>query len=202
MLRMNQTTARSYYDLHIHSRGSQDSQLPVKWIITRCAELGLAGFAVTDHDVLTKVKCSYPELLAIPGEEVSTSEGHVLALGISEQISVGLSPLETIELIHDQGAVAIASHPFSSKEGFPGLGDHAYGLDLDGLEVTNPKAHVDNSRARKVAGSLGIAKVGGSDAHTIDMIGKGLTVLGDGAETVDDLLSAVRKRKSDGILRV
>lgn len=193
---------RARYDLHIHSQGSLDSGLSVKRIITRCAELGLAGFAVTDHDVFTRVACPYPDLLAIPGEEVTTAEGHVLAIGINDSIPAGLSPSETIELIHDQGAVAIASHPFSSKEGFPGLGDLVYDLNLEGLEVTNPKGHVDNRRARRVAGALGVARVGGSDAHKIEMIGKGVTVLRERVGSVDDFLTVVRKRQTDGILKL
>jgi len=72
---------RAYYDLHIHSQSSQDSDLSVKRIITRCAELGIAGFAVCDHDVFTRVTCHYPDLLAIPGEEVSTADGHILLSG-------------------------------------------------------------------------------------------------------------------------
>jgi len=82
------------------------------------------------------------------------------------------------------------------------LEDLVHDLDLDGMEVTNPKRHVDNRRARRVAGTLGIARVGGSDAHEIGMIGKGVTILRERAESVDDLLDSVRKRHTDGILKL
>ena len=191
----------AHYDLHIHSHRSPDSRVPVKRIITRATELGLAGFAVTDHDLYTKVNCPYPDLLAIPGTEVSTLDGHILGIGINEAVPENLSPGETVDLIHEQDALAIASHPFSTMEWYPGLGDLVYELELDGLEVTNPKSFVNNRLARKVAGSMGFARVGGSDAHTIESIGTGVTVLNERVDSVDDFLAQVRKRKTDGMLR-
>jgi len=192
---------RMYLDLHIHSERSMDSRISVKQIITRCIELGLAGFSVTDHDQFSNVQSPYPDLLAIPGSEISTVDGHILALGINEPFPSFIDAAETIDLIHEQGALAIASHPFSSKEEFPGLGDLVYDLKLDGLEITNPKGHIDNKRARKVANTLSIAKVGGSDAHDLLSIGIGLTVLREPVETVDDFLAEVRGGRTDGLLR-
>ena len=191
----------AHYDLHIHSQASWDSKISVKELLTRALELGLAGLAATDHDQFTRVESPYPELLLIPGEEVSTLEGHILALGINETIPPWLTPEETVELIHAQGALAVASHPFPTKEGYPGLLDKVYELDLDGLEVTNPKDFVDNRQARAAAKAMNVAKLGGSDAHRLEAVGTGLTVLRERAETVDDFLLEVRKKRTDGMLR-
>ncbi len=192
----------AHYDLHIHSQRSFDSRIPLKQLGARALELGLAGFAVTDHDLYTCHRSPYPGLLVIPGEEVSTLEGHILALGINEEIPPWLSPEETIDLIHGQGALAVASHPFSSKEGYPGLGEKVYELSLDGLEVTNPKRHVDNKQARKAAATMGVTKVGGSDAHRLEDVGQGVTVLREPVETVDDFLDIVRRGHCDGVTKL
>lgn len=201
MMRYRQNMNLSHYDLHIHSMHSFDSSISVKQIITRALDVGLSGIAITDHDRLTRINESHPELLVIPGSEVSSDEGHILAIAINESIPSWLSAEETIELIHEQGALAIASHPFSSMEAYPALGDVVYDLKLDGLEVTNPKSYVNNRRARKTAGTLGMARVGGSDAHDIHSIGIGTTVLEQPVETVDDFLVEVRAKRCDGLLR-
>ncbi len=190
-----------YVDLHIHSHKSRDSRCSVKEIITRCIDIGLVGFAITDHDRFTEVKSPYPDIMAIPGIEISTSDGHILAIGIHEIIPDNLTANETVDLIHEQDAVAIASHPFSSKENFPGLGDLVHEVKLDGIEISNPKKHINNRLARKVAGSIGLSKLGGSDAHDIESIGMGVTVLRDKIYSVDDLINLIRKGKTDGLLR-
>lgn len=190
-----------YVDLHIHSNRSRDSRCSVKQIITKCIDIGLAGFAITDHDTFTKVNSPYQDIIAIPGMEISSIDGHILAIGINEQIPENLIASQTVDLIHEQGALAIASHPFSSKEKFPGLGDLVYDLDLDGIEISNPKKHINNKLARRVAVSLEVSKVGGSDAHDLDSIGNGVTVLQDNIYSIDDLINQIRKGKTDGLIR-
>lgn len=189
------------YDLHIHTIASGDSSISVKELLTRALELGLAGLAVTDHDQLTKVASPYKELLLIPGEEVSTLEGHILALGIYETVPPWLTPEETVELIHEQGAVAVPSHPFPRTDGYPGLLDKVYELNIDGLEVTNPKDFVDNKQARAAAKAMDVARLGGSDAHRLEAVGAGVTLLREPVETVDDFLREVRKKRTEGLLR-
>lgn len=45
------------------------------------------------------------DLVIIPAMEVSTTKGHIVALGISEEIPKKISPEETIELIRVQGGL-------------------------------------------------------------------------------------------------
>jgi hypothetical protein len=158
---------RYLYDLHLHSDRSHDSVIGSKVMFTRIREIGLNGFAITDHDLLTKVRSPYDDILVIPGIEVTIEDinAHILAIGIQGPLDPGLDVLESIEMIHDLNGVAVAPHPFSSKDGFPALGDLIFDLkDLDGIEVTSPRDHVDNMLARRVAGKLNLAKIGGSDA--------------------------------------
>jgi hypothetical protein len=53
----------------------------------------------------------------ILGSEVSTADGHLLALGIDKDVKKGMKAEETVEIIKDQGGVAIAAHPFRLRSG-------------------------------------------------------------------------------------
>jgi predicted metal-dependent phosphoesterase TrpH len=44
--------------------------------------------------------------------EVSSRDGHIVALNVSELIPKSLSAVETVERIHKAGGVAIACHPY------------------------------------------------------------------------------------------
>ncbi len=39
-------------------------------------------------------------------------KGHIVALGITEEVEMGKSPENTIEQIRSQGGIAIVPHPF------------------------------------------------------------------------------------------
>ncbi|MGA1848468.1 MAG: PHP domain-containing protein [Thermoplasmatota archaeon] len=195
---------KQYFDLHIHSDRSGDSVISPKSILVKAREYGLSGIAVTDHDELTIIRSPYPDLIIVPGMEITVKDlnVHVLALGITEAVRTDLSLLETIDMIHDLDGIAGAPHPFSGKEGFPGMGDLVYEIDtLDAIEVTSPRPHVDNLLARKASLTMGLARIGGSDAHHPDEIASGLTMVRENVESVDDLMMLVKKRRTDGILR-
>lgn len=194
-----------YFDLHVHSKNSFDSSISIPMVFSRARQEGLKGIAITDHDFLTWTSSPYPDLLFIPGIEIRVREinGDIIALGIQEEISPSLSLPEIIENIHDQAGVAIVPHPFSSIPGFPSLGENIYNVSqlLDGIEVTSPKSHVDNKRAKREGRKLGLAQVGGSDSHRAEHIGRGVTIIKDAIESVDELLEAIRKKKTRGEVR-
>ena len=49
----------------------------------------------------------------IVGEEISTREGHMLALFIEKRIPADLSIERSIDLVHEQGGLAIVAHPLN-----------------------------------------------------------------------------------------
>jgi hypothetical protein len=117
--------SRLFADIHVHTNGSDGISSP-KAKVKRALRRGLSTVAITDHDTLDPslraLDYAVAHQLAIdvlPGEEVSTREGHILALGITERILPGLRVEETIAKIRAQpGAVAIVAHP-----GLPALGE-------------------------------------------------------------------------------
>jgi len=186
-------------DLHIHSTYSRDGTASPKEIVLKCKELGLDGLAITDHNAIQgsmdAVKLAELEgLLVVRGVEISTINGHVLAYGISELIPKGLSIHETIDKIHESGGVAVAAHPVRFPSGI-GLELASYSK-FDAIEVLNGgNSRRSNLRAARLAESLRRPVTAGSDAHSVEEIGKSYVVL-EGPQTEKDVLDALRSGRA------
>ena len=188
-------------DLHIHSIYSHDATTTVRAILKQAADVGLDVLAVTDHDEirgsLEAVKLA-PEygLEAIPGAEVSTKDGHLVALFIQTLPPAGMSIVETLIHIGNQGGIAIAPHPFNnlpnslSMEAVLGAlaNPRAKGA-LRGIETHNMGTQNFDKVARKIAVYLPLAKIAASDAHIYWAVGAGRTEFP--GKTAQDLRTAL-----------
>jgi predicted metal-dependent phosphoesterase TrpH len=192
---------RFLFDMHLHCTNSPDSRLLPKSAMTRARELGLRGLSFTDHDHLTVIRSPFDDLLLVPGAELSTDWGDLLAIGISELPPAGRPVPDIIDNIHRQGGVAVVPHPFCEDLRAICMNERVLDvIDLvDGLEVTSPKGSVDNPKARRLAIKHGKAIVGGSDAHSVEAMGWGFTACDSG--TVDGLLKAIRAARTDAFIR-
>jgi len=185
------------FDLHIHSECSSDSSLTVDEILKQAVERGLDGIAICDHNrvegslrAIERARELNLALLMIPGMEVSTSEGHVIVLGIRENIQPELSCMDTIRITRQKGGVSIAAHPF--KKG--GIG--YYAKETDAIETFNSRCMLgENAIAKDLAQALGKPEVGGSDSHILATIGIGYTEI-DADPNVESVLSAIREGKT------
>lgn len=188
-------------DLHNHTRHSPDSKVEPADLVHRTRELGLDGLAITDHNTLAGVPAALeaaralPGLLVVPGMEVSTSEGHVLALGISGPIPRDLTAVETVERIVAVGGVAVAAHPHRF---WSGLGEQAtVSAKFAAYEVRNARTlRGANDRADLLAGRQGVGRTGGSDAHFLYEHGSAWTVFDGGPSSVDDVLQELGAGKT------
>jgi predicted metal-dependent phosphoesterase TrpH len=196
-------------DTHVHSEASYDGHEPVELLLEHAADIGLDGIVVTDHDVVDaslRAARLAPEygLVGIPGVEVSTAHGHLLALGV-EEMPPRRAPLgETAAWVRERGGVAIVPHPFQrSRHGIKRrhlerelTGDER---DVDAVEVYNSWLFTGykNRRARRFAAEHGYPGVAGSDAHKVPYVGRAyteVTVDRPRAEiTGDDVLAAIRE---------
>lgn len=187
-------------ELHAHTHHSRGTKIlydgiePPEVMVKRAKQLGLGAIAITDHNTTLGLKEAIAAgkkhgVLVIPGEEINSRNGHTLALGIQETIRPGLSVQETVDLIHAQGGIAIAVHPFDIKH--DGLREKA--KICDAIEVFNGINidRISNIRSRKFAEKHDMIKVAGSDAHTAAMVGSGLIVTD--AIDVDGVLKSIRK---------
>jgi predicted metal-dependent phosphoesterase TrpH len=110
-------SARSGYaiDFHVHTRYSIDSLTPPRLAIEVARRRGLDGIAVTDHDTvegaLEAVRANpYPDFLVIPGIEVKSDAGDVIALHVREQVHSRRFD-DVIAEIHELGGVVYLPHP-------------------------------------------------------------------------------------------
>jgi predicted metal-dependent phosphoesterase TrpH len=160
--------------LHIHSQYSPDSRSKPERIVKRALELGLGAIAVTDHNSwkgwLATSEISPKELLIVPGAELSTERGDLLALFVREEVRTNTFA-EAVDAIHNQGGLAVVPHPGAS----PRLRNEDISL-ADGLEIFNATlSRKANGRAELLAKELGKPGIASSDAHLISEIGNGRT---------------------------
>ncbi len=184
-------------DVHIHTCCSDGAASPNE-VARVLAASSLAVAAVTDHDTVggaLRVREALagrgPEIVI--GCEVSSADGHVLALFVERDVPVGRSARETVELIHERGGLAVAVHPY-----FPvhSVGDLAARLPFDAIEVANgtPLGEMANRLARRRLAHLGRAALGGSDAHLLREIGHVRTLFP--GRTAADLRSAIERAET------
>jgi len=189
-------------DPHIHSIYSGDATPKPAQIINRSKKIGLDAIAIADHNTIKgsqeamKIAEKMDDILVIPAMEVTTSKGHIVALGITEEVEMGKSPEDTIEQIRSQGGIAIVPHPFVRYR--EGLCDYVKDLDLDAIETLNSRYifGISNWRARKLAKKRGIPQIGSSDAHFLGAIGSCVTEL-KADLTTDSVIKAILSGKTN-----
>lgn len=193
------------YDFHIHSKYSRDSRTLLKDILRTATDKNLNGIAICDHDevkgglkALEIVKANpkkYGDFVVIPGTEVSTSKGHVLVLGVTENIPSFMTPEETTDYARDLNALSIIAHPFrKSAHGIGYLG----GSGADAAETFNSKCITNgsNKKAKKEAERIGMPQVGGSDAHIAELVGQGYTLVNIETNTQENVFDAILRGKT------
>lgn len=166
-------------DLHVHTNYSKDSLITPKELIFYAKQNGLNAVAVTDHNTIEGALKIVKEtnFLVIPGMEVSSAHGHIVALNLQTLIPRGLTAEETIERIHDAGGLAIACHPYAMFKG--SLSKHVTGK-FDAVETINASAFpfgYCTKKAIEAAEKFNLSTVGGTDAHYGPTIGCGHTVI-------------------------
>jgi predicted metal-dependent phosphoesterase TrpH len=187
-------------ELHAHSAASYDGRDPVEFLLEQAAAVGLDALAVTDHDTFEASQRAAelaPEfgLVGIPGMEVTSDAGHVLALGISEAIPAGLSFEDTLDRIHEAGGIAVVPHPFQKSRS--GVAPNITAEQLataDAIEVYNSRLLTGraNRKAKSFAQRHGLPQTAGSDAHISELVGQAVTAVDAEAATADAIIDAIR----------
>jgi predicted metal-dependent phosphoesterase TrpH len=175
-------------DLHVHTKLSSDSNVAAEQYLAAAAQKTpkLGAICFTEHRLLpddAELDRTYAELeerfgvRIFKGVEADTKLGHLLIFGITKEIrrrfdlSDRLLRSETlIEVVHNEGGIAIPAHPFR---------DSAYGDRLDDLlaklgpalsaveAINGQNSREQNNAALAAAEKLGLTAVGGSDAHFV-----------------------------------
>ena len=158
-------------ELHCHTIYSKDSLTTPEKLLQACERKGIERVAVTDHNSIDGALATHeldPQRVIV-GEEIYTSKGELLAFFVKEYIPGGLHPLETIELLRDQGAFISVSHPFDQQRG--GHWEETDLLEIlphiDAIETFNARCTFAkyNERAQQFAEEHNLLGTVGSDAH-------------------------------------
>ena len=181
-------------DLHVHTHYSRDSLITPEELVIYAKKAGLDGVAVTDHDRLDGALkiARETDFFIVPGMEISSSNGHIVALNVQEVIPKGLDADETVDRIHRAGGIAVACHPVTFFKG--SLRKHVSSR-FDAVEVINASSFPFNysvKNAQKIASRLGIPRVAGSDAHYPPEIGYAYTLV-DASSNVDEVVRSIHK---------
>jgi predicted metal-dependent phosphoesterase TrpH len=190
-----------YADFHLHTVYSPDSLVQPKTLVDMLhAHDYIKVAAVTDHDSVRANKPTielakaYPDVLIIPGCEISTIEngvptGDMLVLGTFELPPKPWTPEAVADFARSIGSVSIVAHPFRTY----GMGERARGLKVDAIEVLNGGTSKEgNAKAKEFAKELGLPGTAGSDAHQVSELFAVCNQL-EASMNVDSVLSAVKK---------
>ncbi|MBN1167344.1 MAG: PHP domain-containing protein [Methanospirillaceae archaeon] len=188
-------------DLHVHSSHSRDGESSITDIIREAERRGLFGIAITDHDTMsgvTEALAIETPLMIIPGIEISTRQGHLLALGIKEPVAPGQDIFSTVTEIRECGGISVLPHPFHRYRHGAGLIIPEVIAVVDAVEVYNSRYIIGtaNRQAVKAAGRYHKPMVGGSDAHRASYVGYGLTYI-DAKPDLLSILTAIRDGKTE-----
>lgn len=178
------------YDLQVHTDASPCSATSPEGVVAAATSAELDGIAVTDHDTLANVErardLAPPDLDVIGATEVTTTQGHLLALGVDDT-PPQTDPFTVVNDIHSQGGVAVLSHPFDRLRQYYTDKLSALAEAVDAVETTNSRCVFEryNERARTFAATHNLPRTGGSDAHFPMELGRAVTVVPDGQPVLD-----------------
>jgi len=193
-------------DCHIHTDFS-DGLHPPRAVVQSAARHGLSVIAVTDHDTLEGAfrARDYAHLRkdlgveVIVGEEISSLNGHVLGLFLDKFVPPRLTARRTVELIHQQGGLAVLAHPYNlfvgHVKGFPRAIELIRTIPFDVVETLSQGDALSfwsNHRSHHLVGSVKMAALGSSDAHDCEFVGMACSEFS--GTSAEDFRDAIRTR--------
>lgn len=184
-------------DLHIHTQSHGKTLIDHDVLRHALNKNGIDGVAITNffdisHAMWLKKKIK--DKIIIVGQEVWTKEGHIIGIGLKEQLPDFINAEDAIDLIHNQGGIAVAPHPYI----FLGVGEKAKRLSIDAVEVYSGlmgRTVVFNHLAVNLAKKLNLPSIASTDTTDPKFIGRSYTnVLTDNHENILETIKAGRVR--------
>jgi len=191
----------SVFEMHAHSSDkSLDSGVSVEKLIGQAAALGLDGICLTEHNALwpeedTKRLSEIFQINVLPAIELGTNFGHVLAYGFSRYRPQLLMIDHLIKSAEEEGAALIVAHPMRSTGTLRRPSSEEIKNWFTGIEAVNgDHSDSDDGYYVRLAKELGVVAVGGSDAHSVQAVGRAATIFPTEIKTVIDLVSALKQK--------
>ncbi len=177
-----------YYagDLHVHSRESGDASPTLDELGTFAKTQGLDFIELSDHntpaqaDYILDAQSRHPQLLFIPGVELTTYRGHLNGIGATRFVDhkigqPGVNIEAVAEGLHEQGALVSINHPlFDLGELCIGCSwEHELAFEhIDAVEIATAGAGILFSETTLafwdeiLDSGRHAAPIGGSDDHS------------------------------------
>ena len=188
-------------DLHNHTAYSPDSTVQLRDAVAAARRSGMDGMAITDHNTVkgsvAAQSFTTENFVVLPGCELSAAEGHLLCIGIVDDIPAGLGMAEAVERVTGLGGIAVPSHPFRTGTG---AGRNTLSrLNVKAIETVNGRNHSSRNReAFDFASSHGLGGTGRSDSHAVAEIGRAYTVMQCESLNVDDIIQEIAMSRTAG----
>ncbi len=199
-------------DLHTHTWPlSDDSFISPDDLVERAKAAGLDGLCLTEHDSVWdphKVRdlAQRHDFLILPGIEVNTEDGHMLAYGL-HGYAYGMHRVRDLARMLDQaGGALIASHPYRRNMPFYPHDEELWDLALDRARASPAYSHVcaleaingrgsrdENLFSWQLCSRLGLPASAGSDAHEAADVGSCATRF---ERPIRDLSDLIRELKA------
>ena len=188
-------------DLHVHSFPG-DGALPPWALASEARRRGLDAIALTNHNHMLSWKLAQwlalpsQDVLLLPGEEVTTPDFHMAAVGVERVVEWDRSASVVADAVHAAGGVAIAAHP-DDRAARAIAGAFA---EIDGVETAHPVRHLSDKANRELGAAVkralrvhpAIAQIGSSDFHFVAPIGLCRTYIFARGVTIGSVLEAIR----------
>ena len=190
-------------DLHVHTHYSEDAEGSIKDLIKTLKKKGLNGMAITDHNTIDGAlklsKMKFKDFIIIPGVEISTNDGHIIALNLNKNIEKRISLEETVDRIIDEGGTPIVPHLFRNMSGIKKDKLKNIQSKIKAIEVFNSCSQPStNLKTAKIAKELNYGGTGGSDTHIPIYAGYGYTTINSTDLNIDSIISEIEKKKTWG----
>lgn len=192
-------------DFHNHSRYSKDSLVNIQDMLRVGKRRGIDRLVISDHNTIAGALIAReidPERVII-GEEINTTQGELLAIYVRKEVPAGLSPIEAISRLRDQGAFISVSHPFDlGRSGHWELEKLLKIIPfIDAIEIFNSRCgrSIYNARAQEFAQQHQLLGTAGSDAHSLIEICRATLCL-PSFHDADTLRQSLQHAKLSGVL--
>ncbi len=138
--------------------------------------------------------------MVLVGEEIKSRDGDLVGVFLTDAVAPGLSAVDTITAVHEQGGLVGIPHPFDRSRGTSLSRSsgaeatlEAMAASVDWIETWNARVMLGNGNqlAAELAAEAGIPGVAVSDAHTVLEVGIAATVLSGDPGTADGLRAAL-----------
>ncbi|OAT81622.1 hypothetical protein A6P54_12680 [Bacillus sp. MKU004] len=171
-------------DFHTHTNESDGKLTPMEGL-HQAKRMGLDFFTATDHNILPSKWIDDPDMMIVPGVEITSSKGHFNALGLSKWIDWrpickdgGMETEEGMNRVineaRNSGAIISINHPMLKPWEWQFTETKLSLIDV--IEIWNDPTYKDNPLATEEALAFWntlwndghrIYGIGGSDSHLL-----------------------------------